>query len=446
MKIERVAGVDLVLGLEWPDKLAFQDRDMAVEAFAARKQVDPVRIRYVVSESKVGAAPIRVYGMASQEDEYIPQKALALSVLCAGRGDGVYAAMIQQLEGQVVTWVCSVSDGVVISESLVPRDEAKMIVSGLALLKNKPVFVTRGTGITQIGAATVSTFDLETFISTLTPEAAAAAMLKRMPGAANRRMGPLIIIPVLLVVAIGGFLFYRRYKAEKAIEAQQQAVIAARNAYLASAPGAIGPIPDSPLWAQSAVETSMAKLPPFLDGFDLALVQCTPGHCDAAYFTEKDSPYSFDRFKAHFAKPAVVTFVNGRGTIGAKVVIPVKMKSHMANAGLLVNPPAERHGAWDWVGAEIHSAMPGKLQSSPVVVNIASVHGGTSANMPPLFMTTVSVDGDEYMSPQTARSLALAGSIYGFFPSMIEWSPGIAGKGSSYRMTFEQINRNDPSQ
>ncbi len=440
-KLYRVGGQVLVLGLDWPEKTSLQDRDIAVEGYAGRIGIEPRDVRYVTSRDSSGS--ILTHGCVNVEDGDIPPKALALSVLCARSGkSGVYVVLFQDEEAALHAWACSVNDGVVIRESIIDRDDIRQVVSSMSLLKDKEVFATRGCGLPD-----ATPFSVEDLLAGLSEQEMEAARFRRVAGEANRKAGKLVIIPVLLVVGVLGFMAYRHHKTEVAEQQARQAKQAAIASYLASAPGVIGPLPRSPGWVGEAIDQSMGVFPMDDNGFHLQVTQCTPLGCDAAYFTMPGESFDYrafaDRLELFKSLGITVSFVKTNMGYGAKAHLPLHVATVPVDRSFLTHVPHERHNADDWIGQEIGGALPGKLKGPPVEINLSATHGGAAAGMPPLFVSTVSVDGTSTLDAHEGLRFAALGSIYGFMPVMVEWSSGSL-KEASYRIRFEQVNGDAP--
>lgn len=439
-KLYRVGGQVLVLGLDWPEKAALQDRDIAVDGFAARLGIDVRNVRYVVSRDSSGS--ILTHGMINAEDVDIPPKAMALSVLCARHKSGVYVVLFQDDDAALQAWICSVNDGVVIREAIVARDDIRQVVASMALLKDKEVFATRGAGLPD-----ATSFSVEDLLAGLAEEDMEPARFRRVAGEANRKAGKLVAIPVVLVLLALGFLLYRHHKSEVAEQQAAEAKQAALASYLASAPGVIGALPRSPAWVGTAVRVAEGVFPIASGGFHLEVVQCTPDACDAAYFATAGAPFDYRTFRHRLgllkSMGVTTTFVKTNDAYGAKARVPLHVAIVPIDRSFLTDVPHHRHGPDDWIGQEIGGALPGKLVSTPVLVNLAATHGGTAAGMPPLYLATIAVNGATTLGVGEAARMAMLGSIYGFVPVMVEWTSGDV-KQASYRMRFEQVNGDAP--
>ena len=444
--VQRFGDRVFVLGLDWPKKLTVQDRDTAVETYAAQHSVEPSDVRFVVSEDAEGK--VRIFGMVNPDDATPPAKAMALSALCARRAPGIYAVYFQDESLGSMVWLCLTSDGVVISEMIVPRDEAKQQVAAMSLVKDKDVYATTGCGLQ--GAQTLS---IEALITSLTAEDIAAAQLRRLVGEASRKATKIILAVSVVVLGLAGFIFYKHYKSAQAVRQAEQARQAALASYIQSAPGVIGPLAKSPGWVPHAVALANRVLPPYLDGFTLAVVQCTPMQCAAAYFVNGKTPFSYRGLARYFRslgpiapgspRPSV-SFVTSNSSFGAKVAFALPgVRLVPVTPAFLQDPPSPRHTVYDWIGAEIHAAIPGEVKGSPTIIDMATLHGGNAAGEPPMYVSRIAIDGRTDFGPARASVIAYSGSIYGFVPDMAEWSPGVF-KGSSFRVEFTQVSRSDP--
>jgi hypothetical protein len=116
----------------------------------------------------------------------------------------------------------------------------------------------------------------------------------------------------------------------------------------------------------------------------------------------------------------------------------MKFKTRQVNVELLSNPPSHAHGVQDWIGLEMHAFLPGKVKSQSVI-NLGQM-GGTLAGMSPLYVSKITIDGNDAMPVSRAAYIAATGSVDGFLPVMVEWSPGV-GPAASFRVRFIQLSR-----
>jgi hypothetical protein len=366
----------------------------------------------------VGTMSVRGYVVS---DTRLPKTFSAAAALAKQGRDGLFVVDLTDDE----VWYCGIRDGVVVPSTDVidTRDAALATVSALA----------SGLDLTVFASETLSLLGSETFVIGAALRSSSSPALRPLSG----RTSPVVPILIIAVVAGLGFFGYRMIfpPKPKLTPEQQQAML--RAAYVTNVSSAVKVLPASSEWVNDAFLMARKRLPPFITGWVLEGVSCTPTDCNAMYSVGKDSAFALSPMKARFGS-ALKVMPDGHS---------VSVAMHLSTEVISMTEPYLRSiqpakmPLLDWVGGipirMVNTRIDGQLLDN----NLGQQLGAAAAGMPPnLELEQASIKSEAYLDAAALRGVVWAGAVDGFVPVQIAWTPGNGQIPAVWRMTWERLH------
>lgn len=224
--------------------------------------------------------------------------------------------------------------------------------------------------------------------------AAVQGMRDPVPLSAVTGRGPVMLlagVATFAILGVGGYKLYKKHQAaqaEQALTAQQRAQVIA--AYHGAAQAALAGYAQDPRWVAQAWQMASLRLTPFLAGWTLQKVDCTPAGCDGHYVHGSSlAAYAIAPFQARFAHVSIHPDVNS-----LQVHLPLTTPLRVVDDALLHAPsPARAPAMVDWIGlASLHITG---LRDRPAGVarNIAAAAGATAVGYPAFMVESITLKG-----------------------------------------------------
>ncbi|MGH8159360.1 MAG: type 4b pilus protein PilO2 [Rhodanobacter sp.] len=346
--------------------------------------------------------------------------ATSAAAAMAGQGDGIYVAQLTTGEW----WFTCIRNGVVVPSTDVIGtaelilDQVNSLRTGLSM----DVF----SGAPEVPGAIELDFD--------------AALRRGAKSPSLRRVaaGSSPIVPILIAAAVlgtGWFGYRLMFPPTPHLTPEQQQAIA-RQAYIQSVQGVVKSLPTGAGWVSKAYATAVNDLPPYITGWTLDGVSCTPDNCMATYTVPTGAPFALSPLLERFGK-AVTVLQDGHSV---QVAMPVQVQAKPIDEAYLRSLRPASMPLLDWVGA-----VPLRMAGATVSGQLLARHldqelGGAAAAMPPLTFEQVSLKGDRYMSGPLLDAVLIQGSHGDFVPVQVAWSFGNGTVPAGWRMTWERVH------
>lgn len=355
--------------------------------------------------------------VADKKYKGVCSAAAALTLL--GR-DGLYVVAL----AEDAFWYCGIRGGVVVpsTDLIGPPDSIRANVMAMSGGLDLPVYASPGVDIPGS-----EPFDLGKALSKT------KAKPLRLLSSGSRR-----IVPVLVIAAVAGLGFFGYRRAfppqPKLSPAQQQAIL--RQSYVTSVAGVVHALPMSATWVLTAYSRAIRTLPPFVAGWTLEGVTCTPSVCHGMYAVTKDSPFALSPLVARFGTSIKVL----QDRRSAEVTSTMNTPTYPITEPFLRSLQSSDVPLLDWIGA-IPFVMGGASLSSQVLDNNLGMRfGAAAAGMPSLIMEQASVKGEFYLDGVGLAGIVSAGTRGGFVPIQFSWSFGDGRVPATWRMTWMRIH------
>ena len=404
MRVQTIGGRKFAIGLKWVEAAS---KSYAGEV---RQEVGDSAATATVYYVGLQSASAFAVGFSSTGEKLGKQVYSYAATLAAAGSDGVYIAD----GGDGEWWFVVIHGGMVVpgTDRFDKPDAVRRIATGFANSLNLNYFAGEGISLPTSSKA----FGWEDAISGAKP-----IQMSRL--SKGLRLGPLIGIAAVVIVAAGVWMFVIHPKPKQTPEQQREEM---RKAYVTAVQQALSSYPVSNDWVDKAY--SMAKaFPPVLAGWTLDEVQCKPGSCEATYKVKAAAdPRATEPFTERFGKQAVA--ISQKAT-SLKVTgrFPAQMFAVTATSiNGLPPPPVE---ITDWTGLlPLHVAF-GHIQGSTSIQNLAQSKGGAAVGFSPLVEDQVAVSGTGYLDPSQLQAVMAWGMHGGFRAASMQWHSGFTANG-----------------
>lgn len=392
------------------------------QSYVYHAQIKPVRRRKGKAASAVDESVVEAgfsVGFVVSEQRIKATFSAAEAFARSGR-DGLFVAELDD----TTLWFCGIRAGSVVpstdqvgtAESI--RDRVLALSAGLDL-----VIFSAG----ECGIDSAEPFAIEAIL--------AEAKLKPM---SRLRRGGNPFLPVLAIVVVGGLcaLGYKVLNPPQPTLSPAQVQEQMRANYVASVSGLIKTYPTEKQWVIDAYWQARSQFPPFMEGWALDGVSCTPASCEAMYSVEKDKPFVVSPMARRFGQ----RFRLLKDGHSATVVLPLQTTIVPVTEHFLRTLPRTGMALMDWVGLVPVSMAGAKVNGQILDSDLGKKFNAAGAGMPPLVMEQVAIKSLSYLDDRQLVDVVVAGTRGHFTPVQMAWSFGEGKVPASWRMTWSRLH------
>ena len=352
-------------------------------------------------------------------------RAYAAALASAGT-DGIYAA---QTDDKV--WYVVIAEGKVVqaTDRSVAADAALEILSSLAQTFPELALYADQSLVDDLPGALL--FDPVQAVrkSKVTP--------LRAVGSSTELLGVVALLVVVCGIAYGGWYLFIR-KPEVKLDAAAQAALA-RDNYVTQVQAQLAEMPTDGAWLEVALESAVAHYPPYLAGWGLDTVTCSPSACTGSYVLPADAT-SF----------AVSPFIDLYGPVAVRVAedqrsVNVALELGQSTGALTAEQilsPAKAPMRYLDVAGRMRLLFPDIKVESPVLTDLKASNGGP-ADVAPLLQEQTATGGDAYLDAYTLREQIDVMEAGGFGASSFNFAFGAGITPAAWRIDWVRVSGGD---